>query len=114
MKTLKLNRDFKRCYSKGAFLSHAALVTYARKNRGNDTRIGVTTSKKIGNAVQRNRARRIIKAACRELKDELPVGYDLVFVARHKTVFLKSTDLVPVMRFHLGKLTQAPGKGKKG
>ena len=104
METLKLNRDFKRCYGKGVFLAHAALVTYVRKTKGKTTRIGITTSKKIGNAVQRNRARRIIKAACREMEDELPLGYDLVFVARHKTVYLKSTELLPIMRGHLKKL----------
>ena len=108
MKTIKLNRDFRRCYSKGAFLSHGALVTYARKNRGKETRIGITTSKKIGNAVQRNRA------ACREVGAEFPRGYDLVFVARHKTIFLKSTDLVPVIRQHLAKLTTAGPRAGKG
>ena len=107
MKTIKLNRDFRRCYSKGAFLSHGALVTYARKIRGKETRIGITTSKKIGNAVQRNRARRIIRAACREVGTEFPEGYDFVFVARHRTVFLKGTDLVTVVRQHLAKLTAA-------
>ena len=114
MKTIKLNRDFRRCYSKGAFLSHGALVTYARKNRGKETRIGITTSKKIGNAVQRNRARRIIRAACREVGAEFPRGYDLVFVARHKTIFLKSTELVPVIRQHLAKLTTAGPRAGKG
>ena len=109
MKTIKLNRDFRRCYSKGAFLSHGALVTYARKNRGKETRIGITTSKKIGNAVQRNRARRIIRVGA-----EFPHGYDLVFVARHKTIFLKSTDLVPVIRQHLAKLTTAGPRAGKG
>lgn len=110
MNTIKLNRDFKRCYSKGAFLSHAALVTYARRAKGKETRVGITTSKKIGNAVQRNRARRIIRAACRELEEQFPKGYDLVFVARHRTVFLKSTDLEPVIRLHLEKLTRGGGR----
>ena len=95
-------------------MSHGALVTYARKNRGKETRIGITTSKKIGNAVQRNRARRIIRAACREVGAEFPRGYDLVFVARHKTIFLKSTDLVPVIRQHLAKLTTAGPRAGKG
>ena len=40
------------------------LVTYARKNRLNINRVGITTSKKIGNAVSRNRARRIIREMC--------------------------------------------------
>ena len=53
--TLKENRDFKRLYAKGKSCPHPLLVTYARKNRLNISRIGITTSKKIGNAVSRNR-----------------------------------------------------------
>ena len=48
------------------------------------TRLGITTSKKIGKAVQRNRARRLIKTAYRNLLPEIAPGYDIVVVARTK------------------------------
>lgn len=54
--------------------------------------MGITASKKIGGAVQRNRARRVIRAAA-EMLPELQGGYDIVFVARTKTIRTKSTEI---------------------
>lgn len=90
--SLKLNKEFKRAYYQGKFKSHPLVTTYMIKNRSRVPRIGITTSKKIGCAVKRNRARRIIKQAFIELKNEGFIGnfaYDYVFVARIDTV--KST-----------------------
>ncbi|MGN0625941.1 MAG: ribonuclease P protein component, partial [Oscillospiraceae bacterium] len=87
MKIAKINqnRDFRRAYSKGKYAAHPLLVTYVVKNRKNETRIGITASKKVGNAVQRNRARRIITAAFLPLEQQIKKGYDIVLVARTKT-----------------------------
>ncbi len=101
---LKSNRDFQRLYRRGKSAAHPALVTYVAKNRLGYNRLGLTASKKIGNAVQRNRARRIIRQAYLEAEPDLACGYDLVLVARTRTVFLKSTDLVPVLRGQAKKL----------
>lgn len=65
------------------------VVIYIRRNNLGKNRIGITTSKKIGNAVKRNRARRIIKEAYRLSEPELKQGYDYVFVARGKTPHVK-------------------------
>ena len=46
------NRDFKRAYAKGKSSVSPMLVTYHSKNRGKHLRVGITASKKIGNAVQ--------------------------------------------------------------
>jgi len=71
------------------------LVVYVSKNRLGKFRYGITTSKKVGNAVARSRCRRIIRAALAQFTDEIGSnGYDVVFVARKKTAFLKSTDLI--------------------
>ena len=59
--------------------------------------MGITTSKKIGNAVVRNRCRRIIRAAFYEISPMINGGYDFVFVARTKTKFLKSTHVERAM-----------------
>lgn len=73
------------------------------KNRAGICRVGITTSKKIGNAVERNRARRVIRAAYRSVEDKICGNYDIVFVARTKTVFIKSGDLATVMLSQLKK-----------
>ncbi len=77
------------------------LVTYVMKNRTRRIRVGITTSKKTGNAVKRNRSRRIIREAARQLVPQLSGGYDLIFVARAKTPYVKSTDIVRDMKKHL-------------
>ncbi len=59
--------------------------------------MGVTTSTKIGNAVERNRCRRIIMAAYRNLFPLCNGSWDLVFVARFKTKNMKSTQIESIM-----------------
>jgi ribonuclease P protein component len=71
------------------------------KSKKEGTRIGITTSKKIGCAVKRNRARRIIREAYRQLKPEIIGGKDIIFVARSLTTRMKSTELLRVMREQL-------------
>ncbi len=107
--TIKLNKEFRRAYYQGKYRAHPLLVTYRMKNRGKRTRIGITASKKIGGAVQRNRARRIIRQAFWELwkEDEsLHRGYDYVFVARSATVSSNTPEIKRVMKKQLEKLEQ--------
>lgn len=63
--------------------------------------MGITSGKKIGNAVARNRCRRIIREAYRSVYPELKGNWDIVFVARTATVYKKSTDIAVVMRKQL-------------
>lgn len=99
--TITDNCDFRRAYARGKVYTNPALVTYVRKNRAGICRVGITASKKIGNAVQRNRARRVIRAAFLALPETVSGHYDIVFVARTRTVRTKSTELIPVIRKHL-------------
>ena len=95
--TLKLNKEFRRLYFKGSSAVHPLIVTYACKNRLGRNRIGITATKKIGHAVQRNRARRVMKAAIDEHLDYNIGGYDLIFVARGMTPRLKSWQLSSIV-----------------
>ena len=97
---LRLNKEFKRLYYRGKVLVHGLLVTYCMKNRLGYTRIGITASKKTGNAVRRNRARRIIKAAYLHLEPAVQSGWDIVFVSRAKTPEKKSGHIQKVMEKH--------------
>ncbi len=98
------NREYRKVYNHGKSMASSVIVTYCLKNKLSVVRLGITTSKKIGNAVKRNRARRVIRAAFFELKDKVKNGYDLIFVARSKTCFVKTGDVLKDMRFHLEKL----------
>lgn len=98
------NRDFCKAYKRGAYRASSILVTYAVKNRLNSQRFGITTSKKTGNAVKRNRARRVIRAALAQIKDRILCGYDIVFVSRQKTSEVKTFDVLSSMQHQLSKL----------
>ena len=87
------NNDFRRLYARGKSYVTPLVVVYVMKNRTKNVRVGITTSKKIGNAVLRNRSRRVIREAFRGLAGRVCPGFDLVFVARGKTPYVKSTDV---------------------
>ena len=60
-------------------------------------RYGITTSKKIGCAVERNRAKRVIRSASSQLEDRLNGNYDIVFIARTKTSKVKMQQVLEQM-----------------
>lgn len=92
-RAIKRNNEFSRCYRRGKSYVHPKLVLYVNKNRLGYTRVGLTATKKIGGAVQRNRARRVIRAGLFEVLPYNVGSYDLVFVARGQTVRSKSGEL---------------------
>ena len=98
--TLKENRDFRRLYNRGKSIASKTLVTYSMKNRSSFCRFGITTSKKIGNAVERNRSRRVIRAAYQELEPRISGNWDFVFVARGLTSRVKMQTVKKDMENH--------------
>ena len=98
------NRDFQRIYHRGKSIVSPVLVTYAIKTKNNNLRIGITTSKKVGKAVRRNRSRRLIRAAFTHIAAENSASYDIIFVARTRTAYCKSYEIEKYMREHLQKL----------
>lgn len=99
--SLNKNREFQRVYKKGKSFVSPLLITYVLKNNKGQVRVGITTSKKIGKAVQRNRARRIIRESYRKLSRSIQPGYDIVFVSRSNTYKAKMNDVLAVMSEHL-------------
>ena len=84
--SLKQNGDFRRVYARGKSAVSPRVVLYCRKNRLPNNRTGFTVSKKLGNAVTRNRIRRRLREIARLSAGSLKQGYDLVFVARTRAV----------------------------
>ena len=83
--SLKLNHIFQRLYhSKG--VADGYLVLYARRNRSQTNRVGITVSKKLGKAHIRNRTRRRLREVYRLNEAMFRPGWDIVVVARSKAV----------------------------
>ena len=84
---LKLGRDFARTRQDGQRAVQGCLIAnWRRLPAGTTTRLGVVTSRKIGSAVVRNRARRLLREAFRVHQGELTQPVDLVLVARQSIV----------------------------
>ena len=82
---LKFNHIFRRLYGTSG-KSNKHLVLYARKNRTSTNRVGITVSKKLGHAVVRNRVRRRLREAYRLNEDLFQPGWDIVLVARSRSI----------------------------
>ena len=98
LKKIKESYIFRRAYKKGRSFLSPYVVVYLLKNRHNNIRLGITAGKKIGNAVSRNRAKRVIAAAFRQILPEIPMGYDYVIVARTRILTVKSTVVAESMK----------------
>lgn len=83
---LRANQDFLRVRREGRSWAHPLLVLVAR--RGSDpealTKVGITVSRRVGNAVVRNRTKRRVRESLRNRYPYIARGWDLVLVVRPK------------------------------
>ena len=81
---LKRSWQFARIYKEGGRYSNDLFILYILPNGTQETRLGLTVTKKIGISVQRNRIKRLIREVLRSL-NEIATGSDLVVVAKKAT-----------------------------
>ena len=98
---LKLNKEFRRVYGRGKSIVSPYFVSYVLRQKGEKIRIGITVSKKIGCAVMRNRAKRLITAAAYQCVSDVKYGCDIVFVVRNRILTKKSYEIAEIMKSHL-------------
>jgi ribonuclease P protein component len=72
----------RRVYGEGRSWAHPLLVLVARPNGLDFSRVGVTASRRVGGAVARNRAKRLLREAARHLYPQLKGGWDVMLVSR--------------------------------
>ena len=75
-------RDFARAYDSGFRAGDGYLLIFASLNGTDQTRVGLSVSRKHGGAVQRNRRKRLLREAARRCRPLLPPGLDLVLIPR--------------------------------
>ncbi|MFD2679645.1 ribonuclease P protein component [Bacillus seohaeanensis] len=103
---VKKNSEFQEIFKKGTSVANRQFVLYVlKKEETQPFRIGLSVSKKIGNAVVRNKVKRYIRQAFLELKEEVKEGHDYLIIARKPAA---------EMNFHEVKksLTHVLKKGK--
>ncbi len=83
---IKKNKEFQAAFQKGRSFANRQFVVYSLEKEGQGFfRIGLSVSKKIGNAVTRNRVKRYVRQSILELHDLVSSGNDYVIIARKPT-----------------------------
>jgi ribonuclease P protein component len=94
---IRKRRDYLRIQADGlrVSLAHFVLILVAKTPaEGAEPRLGVTASRKIGGAVQRNRAKRLVKEAFRARRELFPADIDLVVIVRTAIGPMKLDEVV--------------------
>ena len=102
--TLKLNKDFKRLYYRGKCVPCHNVVVYAQKNKLGKTRVGLTCGKSVGGAVQRNRAKRLMREAFRVLSPRIKDSFDIVIVAKSRITGKKCDEVLRDTKYAFKKI----------
>lgn len=117
LERLKVRRDFlKVAASRQKWVTGRLILQGApRLNAGKSpARVGFTASRKVGNAVARNRAKRRLRALVAELAPELALpGWDYVLIARQTLVTCPFNDLRDDLRTAFIRLPTARRQGKR-
>lgn len=87
---LRRTSDVRRVYDEGRSWAHPLLVLVAQPNGLDFSRVGVTASRRVGSAVARNRAKRLLREAARHLYPQFEAGWDMMLIAR--TQILKTKE----------------------
>ena len=80
---LRNKKDFSSIYNRGKSVGDKYVVIFFKRNNLGYNRVAFLASKKVGKSVQRNRSRRLMKESYRCFKDSIPLGYDIIFIARN-------------------------------
>lgn len=107
------NKTFLFLYKKGKCIVSRNVVIYVKKNNKPYNNLGITAGKKVGNAVARNRAKRVIRQAYRENEIYMPLGIDIIIVARASAAKIKSDILCDYFRENAVNEIKAAAFGEK-
>ncbi len=101
--TVKLNREFTYAYRKGKKIVSDCMVFHYYKNKKGKNSLGITVSKAVGKAHDRNRAKRLIRAAYRECMPKTECGYNVIIAARAALAHVPYRKALSAMKYCIEK-----------
>ncbi len=103
-KVLRNKTDFDKLYKQGKSVGDKYVVVFVRPNGKEIVRTAFLASKKVGNSVERNRARRLMKESYRLSLADVLKGVDVVFIARNTIKDKKQKEVERSMNAALTKV----------
>ncbi len=101
--SLKRNKEFRYAYRAGKSVGSRGMVLIYAKGKLDEVKIGFSVSKKLGNAVTRNRIKRRLREAITPLIPDIKRGYKLIIIAKYAVVDAALPDIEASMRYMLKK-----------
>jgi len=112
---LRKRPEFLEVQGRGRRIGGTHFLFFVRRRANSDTsivaagaRFGITVTRKVGNAVARNRIKRVVREGCRHVAGLFPVDADVVVVARASAVTAGAAET----RAELANLARRLGSGK--
>jgi len=96
-KRLVSNSQFKAVMARGRRLSNGVLTLYMARNDCEYSRLGVSVGKSRGNAVVRNRFKRLMREAFRQNTERIPAGFDYLLMISHRWPKKSNVEKTPKM-----------------
>ncbi|HEX5731897.1 MAG TPA: ribonuclease P protein component [Blastocatellia bacterium] len=84
---------FRRVYEEGRKIQARYFIAFVLENQGDRTRLGITATRKMGKAVERNRARRLVREVFRKNRWLVPQGVDIVINVKRPLVEARLNDI---------------------
>ncbi|TVP88805.1 MAG: ribonuclease P protein component [Alkalicoccus sp.] len=110
---LRKNEEFQKVFQHGKSAANRQFVVYQLSRREQKhVRIGLSVSKKLGNAVQRNRIKRIMKEALRDAAEELRQDCDVVIIARKPAASMELEEVRKSLK-HVLKVARLYRRGPR-
>ncbi|MGD8608057.1 MAG: ribonuclease P protein component [Myxococcales bacterium] len=101
---LKKRYEFRQVQHNGRRIHTEHFLIVLQPNASSNTRLGITVTKKVGSAVQRNRIKRVVREVFRRNRALFPPGHDVVLIAKRNAVDLGYESLREELRGAARKL----------